>query len=245
MASACLRIGNKHAAERFLRQALEVDPVSPGVLADLGALLFEQGRVEASERLLERAIELNPAHAAAWCTLGAIHERRGRLAMAQDALNRAVNLAPHLVQAWFNFGYVATRRNDYESALFAYQHAKSQGDYLIASTLSDDLTLRTKGRRPIIPLEQRVEILAGLRCVDEVYVQPTSVREADAAERWIMGLGVHRVVVGGMWRGDAQWVVMQPRLQALGVEVVFAPVTPGVSTTQLRQRIAASAEPSA
>ena len=47
------------------------------------------------------------------------------------------------------------------------KHARSQCDYLIAGVVSDELLELTKGRRPIVPLSERLEIVRHIRFVDE------------------------------------------------------------------------------
>ena len=51
------------------------------------------------------------------------------------------------------------------------QFARQQGDNLIVAINSDVSTRRIKGpRRPVVPAEERAEILFALRCVDDVQV---------------------------------------------------------------------------
>lgn len=48
------------------------------------------------------------------------------------------------------------------------KHAKSMCDELIVGVTSDVRTFSEKGKFPIIPYEERVEILKNIRCVDRV-----------------------------------------------------------------------------
>lgn len=53
------------------------------------------------------------------------------------------------------------------------QKAKAMGDYLVVFVASDELARKMKGNsRPIIPLDERMEIVRELRCVDEVVTLP-------------------------------------------------------------------------
>lgn len=118
------------------------------------------------------------------------------------------------------------------------EFARQQGDYLIAATLADDVVERTKGKRPVIPLAQRLEILQGMRCVDEVRIQPCSTRDdPDSVIRWMLDWQVQQVVVGGMWQGDEQWQRLSSCLRQHGIEVMFAPATEAISTTDIMLRI--------
>ena len=50
------------------------------------------------------------------------------------------------------------------------QQAKALGDYLIVGVLTDEATAAYK-RVPIIPFEERMELVSALKCVDEVIRQ--------------------------------------------------------------------------
>ena len=54
--------------------------------------------------------------------------------------------------------------------LRALQQARELGDYLIVGVLTDEAVWVYK-RQPIIPFEQRMEIVSNLKCVDEVMQQ--------------------------------------------------------------------------
>ena len=60
--------------------------------------------------------------------------------------------------------------------LFHYGHleilrkAKENCDYLIAGVVHDDVLEVTKGRRPVIPIEERAAIFSHIDYVDEVHI---------------------------------------------------------------------------
>lgn len=54
--------------------------------------------------------------------------------------------------------------------LKALQQARALGDYLIVGVVTDE-QVATYKRRPIIPFEERVELIANLKCVDDVVEQ--------------------------------------------------------------------------
>jgi len=62
--------------------------------------------------------------------------------------------------------------------LFHYGHlhflekAKSLGDWLIVGVLTDEATSAYK-RKPVIPFEERIEIVKQIKCVDKVVIQYT------------------------------------------------------------------------
>jgi len=50
----------------------------------------------------------------------------------------------------------------------AFKLAKEQGDFLIVGLNSDDIIRNDKGREPIMPFEQRKEVLEAIRHIDQV-----------------------------------------------------------------------------
>src|ERR671912_742455 len=51
------------------------------------------------------------------------------------------------------------------------RHAAEQCDHLIVGVVSDEMLVLTKGRAPVIPLAERMEIVRSLRIVDEVHAE--------------------------------------------------------------------------
>ena len=109
--------------------------------------------------------------------------------------------------------------------------SRALGDALIVGLNSDASVRQLKGPgRPIIPEQERAELLAALECVDAVviYNQPTP-RETIAA------LLPDVLVKGGDWPGDQ--IVGRAEVEAAGGRVVSIPVVPDYSTTAILQTI--------
>ncbi|HEY9412864.1 MAG TPA: adenylyltransferase/cytidyltransferase family protein [Jiangellaceae bacterium] len=53
------------------------------------------------------------------------------------------------------------------------RNARSACDYLIVGVTTDELAVRRKGRAPIVPLFERMEIVQNVRFVDDVVPQAT------------------------------------------------------------------------
>lgn len=108
--------------------------------------------------------------------------------------------------------------------------ARALGDALIVGINSDASVREMKGSaRPVIPEQERAEILAALECVDAVLIfdEPTP-REV------IAKLLPDVLVKGGDW-GDDQ-IVGREEVEAAGGKVVRVPVFPGYSTTELLRK---------
>jgi D-beta-D-heptose 7-phosphate kinase/D-beta-D-heptose 1-phosphate adenosyltransferase len=111
------------------------------------------------------------------------------------------------------------------------QEAKRYGDKLIIGLNSDASVRKIKGeKRPIIPQEQRAEVLAALSCVDRIVIfdEPTPLR-------LITFLQPDVLIKGADW----------PEEKIVGREVVLRkggivkriPLAKGVSTTRIIEEI--------
>jgi D-beta-D-heptose 7-phosphate kinase/D-beta-D-heptose 1-phosphate adenosyltransferase len=111
--------------------------------------------------------------------------------------------------------------------------AKAQGDVLVVGLNSDGSVRQIKGpRRPVVPEDERAEILASLACVDFV----TLFDEPDPAMT-IRFLMPDVLVKGADWAKDA--IVGRDIVEGAGGRVVRIPLTEGVSTSGMIQKILA------
>jgi len=112
------------------------------------------------------------------------------------------------------------------------ERCRELGQVLVVG-LNSDASVRTQGKgedRPIIPQEQRAEVLAALQSVDYVVLfdEPTP-------QRIIERLSPDVLVKGEDWADKG--VVGREHVEAHGGRVVLLPLVEGVSTTSILQRI--------
>lgn len=111
------------------------------------------------------------------------------------------------------------------------QRAKALGDVLIVGLNSDASTRLLKGeRRPIVPQEERAQLLAALQCVDYVVIF-----EERTAERLIAALRPEVYVKGGDWA-----IEDLPEAKTIAehsVQVEILPQVPSRSTTDIIETI--------
>lgn len=112
------------------------------------------------------------------------------------------------------------------------RRAKEQCDYLIVGVSTDELVKKEKGKTPVIPFGERVEIIEALKYVDEVVVQP----DKDKVAAWDR-YHFEKMFVGSDWKGTPQWDKIEEQFKPLGVEIIYLPHTDGVSSTQLTELI--------
>lgn len=113
------------------------------------------------------------------------------------------------------------------------RRARAGCDHLIVGVTTDELATARKGRAPVIPLPERMEILAELRCVDDVVRQ----EDMDKRAAWER-LRFHRMFVGDDWKGHPKWQALEVEFAPLGVEIVYFPYTTHVSSSRLRGQAA-------
>ena len=107
------------------------------------------------------------------------------------------------------------------------QRAAALGDRLVVGVSADALNLAKKGRAPVYSQEERMEIVASLRVVDEVFVEESLEQKRD----YIIEHGADVLVMGDDWAGKFDWV-------SDVCEVVYLPRPPSVSTTGIIEHIA-------
>jgi D-beta-D-heptose 7-phosphate kinase/D-beta-D-heptose 1-phosphate adenosyltransferase len=111
------------------------------------------------------------------------------------------------------------------------ESSRALGDALIVGLNSDASVRELKGEgRPVIPEQERAELLAALECVDAVviYREPTP-RETIAA------ILPDILVKGGDWPGNQ--IVGRAEVEGSGGRVVSIPVVPSYSTTAILQTV--------
>ena len=115
--------------------------------------------------------------------------------------------------------------------LDSLRRARAEGDVLVVGVNDDESVRRLKGpSRPILPLDQRLRILAALECVDGVVAfheeTPAKIIEAVAPDVLVKGGHYHiHEIVGHEFVLDR------------GGRVLSLPLLPGRSTTGLIERI--------
>jgi glycerol-3-phosphate cytidylyltransferase len=119
----------------------------------------------------------------------------------------------------FHVGHVNVLRN-----------ARQFCDHLIAGVVSDELAMRNKGIRPVVPLEERLEIVRSIRFVDEAVTEDVPHK----LEMWER-LRFDVIVKGDDWKGTDRGDKLESDFAAVGVEVAYVPYTKRTSSTMLRR----------
>jgi rfaE bifunctional protein nucleotidyltransferase chain/domain len=112
------------------------------------------------------------------------------------------------------------------------ERARALGDRLIVGVPSDAVVAEDKGENPVIPLEHRIRMLAGLKCVDAaVPYYKLSFRTHIAMFRPDI------FVVGGDWGSSDRHIEAENLINDIGGKVISLPYSREESTTRIKQRI--------
>lgn len=112
------------------------------------------------------------------------------------------------------------------------RRAKELCDYLIVGVSTDEVVKTYKNKTPIIPYEQRQEIVAAIKYVDKVVPQTTMDKTVAYNE-----LKFDVMFHGSDWKNSPLYMEYEKAFKKLGVDLVFLPHTTGISSTILTDKM--------
>ena len=108
--------------------------------------------------------------------------------------------------------------------------AKQNCDTLVVGVTTDELLRKYKNKNPIIPFEERLDIVKSIKYVDEVVPQ----EDMNKMSHWEK-LKFNIVFVGDDWQNTDKWDKIEKDFKAVGVEVMYFPYTKGISSTLINE----------
>lgn len=108
------------------------------------------------------------------------------------------------------------------------KRAKEQCEFLIVGVSTDELVKNYKKKIPVIPFEERKEIVESIKYVDRVVPQ-TSMNKMEAWKQ----LHFDAIFHGDDWKGSNLYNEVEAELNKVGCDMVFLPHTDGTSSTLL------------
>ncbi len=116
-------------------------------------------------------------------------------------------------------------------------HCKSLGDVLAVGVASDEVVNLYKPNVPVVPLEQRVEMLQALSCVD--IVRPYHELEYVSG---CIAVDVDIFVIGEDWGTQAHNLDVDAYLREMGKEIAQVRYNPRTSSTKIKQMVLAQSQ---
>ena len=120
----------------------------------------------------------------------------------------------------FHIGHVNLLRN-----------AKALCDKLVVGVTVDDLVMY-KGKNPVIPYVERIEVVKSCRYVDVALPQ----RDINKVGM-IKKLHASVLFVGDDWYDSDRWRIMEEELKNINCRVVYFPYTTGTSSTLINETL--------
>jgi glycerol-3-phosphate cytidylyltransferase len=113
------------------------------------------------------------------------------------------------------------------------KRAREQCAHLIAGVVTDEVLYEAKGKHPIVPLDERMDIVRSLDLVDDVVIDWSS----DKMEAW-RRLRFDVIFKGDDWKNTPKGQRLERDLGAVGVRVRYFPYTVHTSSSLIRTLIA-------
>ncbi len=113
------------------------------------------------------------------------------------------------------------------------KNAKGLCDKLIVGVTVDEL-VTYKGKNPMIPFSDRIEIVRNIKCVDAAVPQYDMDKLTMCKK-----LGATILFVGDDWYGTDKWKDYEKHFSEAGIRIVYFPYTHGVSSTKITEALTA------
>jgi glycerol-3-phosphate cytidylyltransferase len=112
------------------------------------------------------------------------------------------------------------------------RQSKENCDYLIVGVSSDELVVQVKGKKPVIPCSERMEILSAIKYIDKV-VKQTSIEKIEDWEKYRFDVVFH----GNDWENSEIDLMNATILREHNVDFVYFERGKYLSTTQICKKI--------
>ena len=111
------------------------------------------------------------------------------------------------------------------------KNAKGLCDKLIVGVTVDEL-VAYKGKKAMIPFEDRIEIVRSIKYVDAAVPQ-YDMDKLTACKK----LGAELLFVGDDWYATEKWRDYEKEFAREGIRIVYFPYTQGISSTQITRAL--------
>lgn len=111
------------------------------------------------------------------------------------------------------------------------KNAKGMCDRLVVGVTIDEL-VGYKGKRAMIPFEDRIEIVRSIQYVDAAVPQYDMDKLRACRE-----LGCSMLFVGDDWYGTEKWKKYEEEAAIAGIQIIYFPYTRGISSTKIAETL--------
>lgn len=154
-------------------------------------------------------------------------DKRNRIRIESDAADAKTAKPYHL-------GYCAGAFDMFHIGhLNLLRRAKERCDILIVGVMSDERMYDLKKKYPVIPCNERMQVVAGCRYVDRVEELPAD--RAGIMDAWNM-FHFDCMFSGDDHENDPGWLAERERLREKGSDIVFVSYTKETSSSAIREK---------
>ena len=111
------------------------------------------------------------------------------------------------------------------------KNAKALCDKLIVGVSVDEL-VSYKNKKPVIPFEERIEIVRSIKYVDVAIPQ----ENIDKFKTWEK-IKFNILFVGDDWYKTDSWQKFEKKFKTVGVRIIYLPHTKGTSSTLINETL--------
>ncbi len=111
------------------------------------------------------------------------------------------------------------------------KNARGMCDKLVVGVTVDDL-VTYKGKRAMIPFEDRIEIVRSIKYVDAAVPQ-YDMDKLSACKK----LGASILFVGDDWYASEKWEQYEKDFEKESIRIIYFPYTKGISSTQITKAL--------
>lgn len=111
------------------------------------------------------------------------------------------------------------------------KNAKGMCDRLVVGVTVDEL-VQYKDKNPMIPFEDRIEIVRSCKYVDAAIPQYDMDKLAACRK-----LGASILFVGDDWYGTEKWQEYEREFSREGIKIIYFPYTKGISSTKITEAL--------
>lgn len=110
--------------------------------------------------------------------------------------------------------------------------AKENCEYLIVGVNTDEFTMQYKSKTPIVPFEERIEIVSAIKYVDKAIKMDHRDKIKVSQEN-----DINVIFMGDDWKNSDFYNEIEKKLKEYNVDIVYFPYTKGTSSTILREKV--------
>tara|TARA_B100000767_G_scaffold270617_1_gene294664 strand:+ start:3505 stop:3927 length:423 start_codon:yes stop_codon:yes gene_type:complete len=110
------------------------------------------------------------------------------------------------------------------------KESKKKCDYLIVAVSSDELAFKLKKKKPVIPFQERIEIIKSLKYVDRAVEE-----KVDDKTKVKKKYKINIIFKGDDWKNTRKWNQLEKELKKQNIKTMFIKYTKKTSSSLIKK----------